>query len=767
VLREPDSAPEWQGGAGLGRFRPGPAHSISLEVGVGGRLRLGILALRLGGLFALWAAGAWAVVAAFGTDQLPVAGWLSVAWTITVIAIAVLVGLRRRLVGALGIVAGLWSASFAIQLATEPAGDVGSAFGNFWFVMPLIGLFVAGLSGAGSSPRLLWFGRGLAVLWLVGAVMWLSFDELGGPIGGLSGPALRVVAIQWLGLVGFAVWSLWSAGRLAADTLTPRAPTVRAPDLASDEEAQRGWMSYGPWPRRLARVTAIAAALLLVPLVLDRFAGRADLRVETFELVFGLSFAALAIVLGNTTPRLGHTRLDVLGAVPHVGIIFGLTEPALIGGLIVAVLDGAIATDAGGSTALVGFVFIGWWVGRVASRQRLGSRRLGLLTGAGLIVGSSWGATVAQTGGNVVVPGIVLAISLTMLVAWIWQLGSVLTPGLARPAEVFALPGISSGAVPSAPPVFAPGAVMPRRARTTAPVSHAGPVSAPFSPAAESPTRFDIEELARRTGLTLAELRAARPTYRRVSVPKRSGGTRELLVPADATKALQRRLLRRVLARIPIHPAAHGFERGRSIVTNAASHTGRAVVVRMDVIEFFGSSSARRVRRLFRVLGWDAETAELLTRLTTHDGGLPTGAPTSPRLANLVNVLLDARLAGLADALGARYTRYADDLTFSFERDDHAALADLLGATRRIARAHGYRLHVERKLQIRRRHHRQTVTGLVVNERVALPRHRRRWLRAVEHHLYSGREATLSREKLAGWQAFESMVETSTAADRG
>ena len=142
----------------------------------------------------------------------------------------------------------------------------------------------------------------------------------------------------------------------------------------------------------------------------------------------------------------------------------------------------------------------------------------------------------------------------------------------------------------------------------------------------------------------------------------------------------------------------------------------------MDVIEFFGSTSARRVRRLFRVLGWDAETAELLMRLTTHDGGLPTGAPTSPRLANLVNVLLDARLAGLAEALGARYTRYADDLTFSFEQDDHAALADLLGGTRRIARAHGYRLHVERKLQIRRRHHRQTVTGLVVNERVALPR---------------------------------------------
>jgi RNA-directed DNA polymerase len=730
-------------------------------------VRLGVLALRLGGFFGILAAGAWAVVAWFGTDQLPVAGWLSVAWTISVIAIAVLVGLRRRpLVGAVGIVAGLWAASFAIRIATEPPSAVGEAFGNFWFVVALIGLFVAGLSGTGPSPRLLWFGRGLAVLWLVGAFMALSFDELRGPIGELSEPAIRAVAIQWLGLVGFAVWSLWSAGRLPADSLTPRVPTVRAPDLASDEDLQRSWMTYGPWSRRLARVTAITAALLVVPLVLDRLAGRADLRVDEVELAFGLAFAALAVVLGRTTPRLGHTRVDVLSAIPHVGIIFGLTEAGLVGGLIVAILEGTIATDAGGYTALVGFVLIGWWVGRVASRQRLGSRRLGLLTAVGLIVGGTWAVAVAQDGGNLVVPGTLVAITLTMLTAWLWQLGSVLAPGVARPAEVFALPGISAGDVPVAPPVFAPGAVVPRREVAPSPASQSEPVTAPFMFGAETPTRFGIDELEKRTGLTVAELRAARPTYRRVPVPKRSGGTRELLAPDDATKALQRRLLQRLLARVPVHPAAHGFERGRSIVSNAAPHTGRAVVVRMDVIEFFGSTSARRVRRLFRVLGWDGDTAQLLTSLTTHDGGLPTGAPTSPRLANLVNVLLDARLAGLAEALGARYTRYADDLTFSFERDDHAALTDLLGATRRIARAHGYRLHVERKLQIRRPHHRQSVTGLVVNERVALPRRRRRWLRAVEHRIYSGREASLTREQLTGWQAFESMVEAATEPPR-
>ena len=424
---------------------------------MGSGVRLGVFAQRLGGLFAILAAGAWAVVAAFGIDQLPIAGWLSVAWAIAVVAIAVLVGLRRRpLVGVVGIVAGLWCASFAIRIATEPASTVGEAFGNFWFVMPLVGLFAAGIAGLGSSPRLLWFARGLAVLWIVGSVMSISFDELRGPFSGLSEPATRVVAIQWLGLVGFAVWSLWSAGRLAADALIPREPTVRAPDVASEGELQRGWTPYGPWPRRVARLTAIAAALLVVPLVLDRLSGRADLRVDEFELVFGLAFAALALVIGNTTPRLGHTRVDALEAIPHVGIIFGLTEAGLFGGLIVAVLSDAIETDAPVVVALVGFVLVGWWVGRVASRQRLGSRRLGILTAVGLIVGGSWRVAVAQSGGDIVAPGVVLAMSVTMLVAWIWQLGSMMRPGFARPADVFALPGISSGAGLPPPPVLVP-----------------------------------------------------------------------------------------------------------------------------------------------------------------------------------------------------------------------------------------------------------------------------------------------------------------------
>ncbi len=280
----------------------------------------------------------------------------------------------------------------------------------------------------------------------------------------------------------------------------------------------------------------------------------------------------------------------------------------------------------------------------------------------------------------------------------------------------------------------------------------------------QTQARLDVDELARRLGTSVEDLRGARARYGRFSIPKRAGGQREILAPDAATKVLQRLILHRLLARLPVHPACHGFERGRSIVSNAAPHVGRPVVLRLDVRDFFAATSTRRVRRLYRVLGWDREAAAILTRLTTFAGGLPQGAPTSPRLANVVNVRLDARLAGLAAARGATYTRYADDLTFSFAADDPASIHGVIRAAKRFLRQEGYALHEGRKLRIRRQHERQLVTGLVVNMRPALPRPRRRWLRAVEHHIRAGRPATLTEAQVRGWRAFELMVEAPPAS---
>jgi retron-type reverse transcriptase len=182
--------------------------------------------------------------------------------------------------------------------------------------------------------------------------------------------------------------------------------------------------------------------------------------------------------------------------------------------------------------------------------------------------------------------------------------------------------------------------------------------------------------------------------------------------------------------------------------------------VRLDVRDFFTSTSAVRVVGYFRRIGWDAEAAALLGRLCTHEGGLPQGAPTSPRLANLVNYGLDARLSRFAQRNGLAYTRYADDMTFSLGDEATKLSAGVGEIVHRVGfELHrlGYRLNT-RKTRVYRRHNRQVVAGLVVNDRVNLPRKTRRKLRAVAHHIETGRPATMTPEQLRGWYALEMMV---------
>jgi len=295
---------------------------------------------------------------------------------------------------------------------------------------------------------------------------------------------------------------------------------------------------------------------------------------------------------------------------------------------------------------------------------------------------------------------------------------------------------------------------------------------------------FGVDELARRIGIEAELLRAVKPAYREFRVPKRSGGERRILAPDKNLKMVQRLILHRVLARLKSHPAAMGFERGRSIVTNALPHVGQAVVVRMDLKNFFESTKSKRVEKFFHAIGWNNEASKLLTALTTYKGSLPQGAPTSPRLANLVNVRLDSRLTGLAAKAGQRirrwrnpatgeeiyadppskihlvYTRYADDLTFSLSEDNIYAVSGIVSSARNIIEDEGYEPHLKKKFKIRRRHQQQNVTGLVTNVRVALPRAARRRLRAIEHHLRMGRPATLTPQQLAGWRSMQFMIDS-------
>jgi RNA-directed DNA polymerase len=157
--------------------------------------------------------------------------------------------------------------------------------------------------------------------------------------------------------------------------------------------------------------------------------------------------------------------------------------------------------------------------------------------------------------------------------------------------------------------------------------------------------------------------------YRPFKIAKANGSERRLLAPSPALKRLQRALLDNYLSRLPVHPCATAFFPGASTVRNARPHASRRLIATVDLRDFFESTRASRVRRCFLDQGFRDESLRLLMRLCVFRDGLPQGAPTSPCLSNLVNVRLDERLARLAGQAGAIYTRYGDDLTFSWSLD--------------------------------------------------------------------------------------------------
>ncbi len=270
------------------------------------------------------------------------------------------------------------------------------------------------------------------------------------------------------------------------------------------------------------------------------------------------------------------------------------------------------------------------------------------------------------------------------------------------------------------------------------------------------PVFEDEAALARAMGVTVRDLRFfafSRTTssvshYVRFALPKKSGGLRRISAPMPRLKRAQEWILANVLEKVALHRAAHGFRRGRSIVTNAAPHTGAAVVINLDLKDFFPTVTYRRVKGMFRSLGYSEHLAILLALVCTEpdtdevtlDGQryyvargerrLPQGAPTSPAVTNILCRGMDARLQKGAETFGFTYTRYADDLTLSGPEESLDNVGKMIGRVKHVVQAEGFEIHPD-KTRVFRKGRRQEVTGLVVNERVAVPRKALRRFRAV------------------------------------
>ena len=286
--------------------------------------------------------------------------------------------------------------------------------------------------------------------------------------------------------------------------------------------------------------------------------------------------------------------------------------------------------------------------------------------------------------------------------------------------------------------------------------------------AAGLPVLATPADVAGALGLAIPQLRwlafhseaAIRTHYVRFTVPKKSGGTRELAAPHRCIAGAQNWILRNILEQVKAHPAAHGFVKGRSTRTNALPHAHTYVVVNCDLKDFFPTINVHRVIGMFVELGYSPCAATILAlictecprRVVEYAGTafhvatgprcLPQGACTSPAISNIMSRRLDSRLSGLCRKLNFTYTRYADDLTFSASTPTIAPDAPehpnkkvgyLLARVRHITENEGFVVN-EKKTRVQRPNASQRVTGLVVNSPTpSVPRKTIRRLRAILH----------------------------------
>jgi RNA-directed DNA polymerase len=251
-----------------------------------------------------------------------------------------------------------------------------------------------------------------------------------------------------------------------------------------------------------------------------------------------------------------------------------------------------------------------------------------------------------------------------------------------------------------------------------------------------------VSELCRLLGVTeqVLQKQIAKPEYHSFHIPKPGGQKRLIQEPAAEIKAIQQSLNRYLQSvYYTIKPmSAHGFiicpnddPRPRNIYTNALQHCKNEWFLNIDLKDFFHTISLTHLKNLFRsTFFFDTALTKTITHLTTWQGRLPMGAPSSPVLSNLVCIYLDFQMEKLAEGAGATYTRYADDITFSFP--DHPPSC-FLEQVRRIILYHSFTVN-EQKVRLQNRMELPEVTGLVIGKG-PLPTLSPAWLKRLKQEI--------------------------------
>lgn len=246
--------------------------------------------------------------------------------------------------------------------------------------------------------------------------------------------------------------------------------------------------------------------------------------------------------------------------------------------------------------------------------------------------------------------------------------------------------------------------------------------------------------------------------YNSFTIPKKNGGERIIHAPKKELKFLQKKLsnvlwecyLESIESKTkdknfktPV--LSHAFEKGKSIITNSQMHRNKKYTLNIDLKNFFDSFNFGRVRGFFikdRDFAVSPEIATVIAQIVCYQGKLPQGAPSSPIITNLITRILDYRIVKIAKKYRFTYSRYADDMTFSTNRELNSnklrasrELESFLSELEELIVSSGFEINPE-KTRLSNNMQRQEVTGLVVNKKINVKREYVKNTRAMAFQLY-------------------------------
>lgn len=242
--------------------------------------------------------------------------------------------------------------------------------------------------------------------------------------------------------------------------------------------------------------------------------------------------------------------------------------------------------------------------------------------------------------------------------------------------------------------------------------------------------------------------------YRSFQIPKKSGGTRKIDEPLPDLKSIQSWILSNILSSCSVSKYAKAYIKGKNVKDNARFHRGKKYVINLDITDFFPSIHIWQINQIFTQLGYASDVSLFFAHLCTLNNCLPQGAPTSPYLSNLFFRDLDEQIALYSKNNGWRYTRYADDMSFSGSGD----IRELIKTISTFVYNYGLLLN-SKKTRVLGRGARQQITGIVVNEKMQVNRNIRRDIRQKMFYITKfGLESHISHEQIRTTYYIESLL---------